>query len=56
MNQIHMVVLAVEGIILTLAVVWYVWNMAQKVRMRATTTCLMSLFVAEPVVCGEMRP
>lgn len=30
-NSIHMVVLSVEGIVLTLVVVIYVWAMAQKV-------------------------
>ena len=30
-NSIHIVVLAVEGIVLTLVVVIYVWAMAQKV-------------------------
>ena len=29
-NNIHMVVLAVEGVVLTIIVVWYVWTMAQK--------------------------
>ena len=60
-NSIHMVVLAVEGIALTLVVVWYIWVMAQKVSKVVagiSTACVLNLSIflcGSPTLCSNAR-